>query len=84
MEEEEMTKLGERLIKSAGESRAIAEGKMAAKEIEVACIRKRLNLSQGKFAERFHLSTIRDRQQKRRNPPDRIAVNLLRAMPEFG
>jgi putative transcriptional regulator len=80
-----MTKLGERLIKSAGEALAIAEGKMkparviAAEEIDVASIRKRLNLSQGKFAERFHLSaaTIRDWEQKRRNP-DRIAVNLLR------
>ena len=80
-----MTKLGERLIKSAGEALEIAEGRMkparviAAEEIDVASIRKRLNLSQGKFAERFHLSaaTIRDWEQKRRNP-DRIAVNLLR------
>jgi putative transcriptional regulator len=52
---------------------------IAAEEIDVARIRKRLKLSQAKFAERFHLSaaTIRDWEQKRRNP-DRIAVNLLR------
>jgi len=82
-----MTKFGKMLIKSAEEALAIAQGKMkparfiAAEEIDVAAIRKRLKLSQGKFAERFHLSaaTIRDWEQKRRNP-DRIAANLLRVI----
>jgi len=82
-----MTKLGKRLIGSAQEALAIAEGKMrparvvAVEEIDVAGIRKRLKLSQGKFAERFHLSpaTVRDWEQKRRNP-DHIATNLLRVI----
>ena len=82
-----MTKLGERLIESAREALAIAEGKLkpgrviTPKEIDVARIRKQLRLSQGKFAERFHLAaaTIRDWEQKRRRP-DRIATNLLRVI----
>ena len=82
-----MTKLGDRLIKSANEAVAIAEGKMkparliSAEEIDVAAIRGKMKLSQGKFAERFHLSTatVRDWEQKRRNP-DRIAANLLRVI----
>jgi putative transcriptional regulator len=82
-----MTKLGARLIKSAGEAVAIAEGRMKpartirAEEIDVAAIRGRMKLSQGKFAERFKLSaaTVRDWEQKRRTP-DRIATNFLRVI----
>ena len=82
-----MTKLGRRLIASAEEALAIAEGKLKparivpAEEIDVASIRRRLKLSQGKFAERFHLSaaTVRDWEQKRRSP-GRIASNLLRVI----
>jgi putative transcriptional regulator len=85
-----MSRLGERLIRSAEEALAIAQGKVeparviAAEEIDVAAIRKRMKLSQGKFAERFRLSTatVRDWEQKRRNP-DRIALNLLRVIEEF-
>ena len=74
----------------AEEALAIAQGKMeparviAAEEIDVAGIRKKMKLSQGKFAERFRLSaaTVRDWEQKRRNP-DRIALNLLRVIEEF-
>jgi putative transcriptional regulator len=85
-----MSRLGERLIRSAEEALAIAQGKMeparviAAEEIDVAGIRKKMKLSQGKFAERFRLSaaTVRDWEQKRRNP-DRIALNLLRVIEEF-
>lgn len=82
-----MTKLGARLIKSADEAAAIAEGRVkavrviAAEEIDVAGIRARMGLSQGKFAERFSLSpaTVRDWEQKRRTP-DRIAANFLRVI----
>jgi putative transcriptional regulator len=82
-----VTKLGARLIKSANEAVAIAEGKkkparlISVEEIDVAAIRSKMKLSQGKFAERFHLSaaTVRDWEQKRRNP-DRIATNLLRVI----
>jgi putative transcriptional regulator len=79
-----MSKLGQRLIKSAEEAVAIAEGRMKParifepEEIDVASIRKRQNLSQAKFAERYRLSaaTVRDWEQKRRTP-DRIAMNYL-------
>ncbi|HEV7717625.1 MAG TPA: NadS family protein [Arsenicitalea sp.] len=82
-----MSKLGQRLIQSAEEAVAIAEGRLQParvielEEIDVAAIRKRLKLSQGKFAERFGLSvaTVRDWEQKRRRP-DRIATNLLRVI----
>jgi putative transcriptional regulator len=80
-----MTKLGARLIESAREAVAIAEGRMkagtviAAEEIDVAAIRAKTKLSQSRFAERFRLSTatVRDWEQKRRTP-DRIAANFLR------
>lgn len=82
-----MTKLGARLIESANEAVAIAEGRMKpartirAEEIDVAAIRGKMKLSQGKFAERFRLSaaTVRDWEQKRRTP-DRIATNFLRVI----
>ena len=47
-------------------------------DIDVAAIRKRLGLSQAKFAERFGLSpaTLRDWEQGRRRP-DRTARTLL-------
>jgi hypothetical protein len=51
-----MSKLGTRLIRSAEEALAIAQGKVeparviAAEEIDVAAIRKKMKLSQGKFA----------------------------------
>lgn len=46
--------------------------------IDVAAIRAKLRLSQDKFAARFGLSaaTVRDWEQKRRNP-DQIARTLL-------
>ncbi|WP_296576591.1 NadS family protein [Phreatobacter sp.] len=82
-----MAKLGSRLVQSAREAHAIARGDaaparvFAAEEIDVAAIRKRLNLSQDRFAKRFGLSpaTVRDWEQKRRRP-DRIATNLLRVI----
>lgn len=84
-----MSRLGEELIESAREALAIANGTMKparvfegdAVEVDVAAIRKRLHLSQARFAERFGLSvaTVRDWEQKRRRP-DRIAANLLRVI----
>lgn len=79
-----MSALGERLISSAKEAAAIAAGERVAArvvevdEIDVAAIRRRLNLSQAAFAHRFGLAaaTVRDWEQKRR-VPDRIARNLL-------
>ena len=82
-----MTSFGKELIESAKEALAIAEGRLAparvivTETIDVAAIRKRLHLSQGKFAARFGLSvaTVRDWEQNRRKP-DRIAHNLLKVI----
>jgi putative transcriptional regulator len=82
-----MSTFGKDLIESAKEALAIAEGKkrpariVKAEDIDVAAIRKRLHLSQSKFAARFRLpvATIRDWEQKRRYP-DRAAANLLRVI----
>lgn len=84
-----MSRFGQELIESAKEALAIANGTLKpariievdGADIDVAAIRKRLRLSQAKFAERFGLSvaTVRDWEQKRRRP-DRIAVNLLRVI----
>ncbi len=75
---------GKELIQSAREALDIAEGKekpagsYIPKNIDVAAIRKKLNLSQESFAEQFGLSvaTIRDWEQHRRSP-DRAALVLL-------
>lgn len=79
-----MTKLGERLLKSAGQARAIARGEMEAPRvftppaIDVAAIRKKTGLSQERFAQRFGLSraAVRDWEQNRRTP-DSAARTLL-------
>jgi putative transcriptional regulator len=79
-----MTKFGQDLIRSANEAIAIAKGEAAPARafspapIDVAAIRKRLGLSQQKFASRFGLSPslVRDWEQKRRNP-DQAARTLL-------
>ena len=82
-----MSTFGKELIESATEALAIARGEIAPARVilpntvDVAAIRARLHLSQGKFAARFGLSvaTVRDWEQKRR-VPDRIAANLLRVI----
>jgi putative transcriptional regulator len=84
-----MNEFGKELIESANEALAIAEGRLAParviapEAIDVAAIRKRLHLSQGKFAARFGLSvaTLRDWEQNRRRP-DRIAATLLRVIDD--
>lgn len=82
-----MTKLGESLLQSIDEARAIARGEaeparaIAVSGPDVAAIRKRLKLSQGKFAERFHLpaASVRDWEQGRRMP-DAAAQSLLKVI----
>lgn len=79
-----MTKLGERLVKSAQEARAITRGEMepvrifTPPSVDVAGIRKKTGLSQERFAQRFGFSpaAIRDWEQQRRNP-DAAARTLL-------
>ncbi|BAT59135.1 putative transcriptional regulator [Variibacter gotjawalensis] len=72
-----MSKLGERLIRSAKEARAIARGKVKPprefvppSSIDVAAIRKRSGLSQDMFAKRYGFSAaaVRDWEQQRRTP----------------
>lgn len=78
------TTFGRELIDSAGEALAIARGQVGparafvGEDVDVAAIRRRLHLSQARFAERFGLAaaTIRDWEQGRRKP-DRIARALL-------
>ncbi|WP_298356949.1 helix-turn-helix domain-containing protein [Rhodoblastus sp.] len=82
-----MSKFGQELIESAKEALAIAEGRakparaVSAEAPDVAAIRKRLGLSQDRFAKRFGLSsaTVRDWEQGRRQP-DAPARNLLRVI----
>lgn len=79
-----MSKFGQELVESASEALAIARGERVPArvytppEVDVAAIRRRLRLSQAKFAARFGLSaaTVRDWEQGRRRP-DRIARALL-------
>lgn len=81
-----MSKFGQELIESAEEALAIAKGvkkaplRLDAEAINVAAIRKRLNLSQTRFAETFGLSaaTVRDWEQGRR--PDRTARAFLKVI----
>jgi len=82
-----MTKFGRELIESANEALAIARGEMTPARAftvdgpDVAAIRKKLGLSQDKFAKRFGLSaaTVRDWEQGRRQP-DAPARNLLKVI----
>lgn len=80
-----MTKLGERLVRSAKQARAIARGEEDAGRIftpptvDVAAVRKKTGLSQARFARRYGFSpaSVRDWEQGRRTP-DPAARTLLR------
>jgi putative transcriptional regulator len=82
-----MSKFGKELIGSAREALAIARGEersaraFSAAAPDVAAIRKRLGLSQDRFAKKFGLSpaTVRDWEQGRRQP-DAPARNFLRVI----
>lgn len=79
-----MGKFGKELVESAKEAVAIAKGvvkparQFEIEPIDVGAIRRKLNLSQSKFADKFGLSvaTVRDWEQGRRNP-DSTARTLL-------
>lgn len=80
-----MSRLGERLLKSAQEARAIARGEaeparaFVPPAIDVAAIRKKTGLSQARFAQRFGLSasSVRDWEQMRRKPDPAARALLL-------
>lgn len=82
-----MSRFGQELIGSAREALAIAEGEARPARAfppvgpDVAAIRKRLGLSQDRFAKKFGLSpaTVRDWEQGRRQP-DAPARNFLRVI----
>jgi len=82
-----MSRFGQELIESAREALTIAEGEArpgraySSAGPDVAALRKRLGLSQDRFAKRFGLSpaTVRDWEQGRRQP-DAPARNFLRVI----
>ena len=87
-----MTKFSDELLQSAREALEIARGERAPARVIVfdapdpAVIRKKLKLSQNKFAERFGLSaaTVRDWEQGRRRPdaPARALLKVIDYAPE--
>ena len=80
-----MSKLGSRMIQSAKEALAYAEGNtkgfVVHKPVDVKALRTRLGLNQPEFAARYGLSvgTLRDWEQGR-SQPDRPAQTLLRVI----
>ncbi|WP_417407902.1 NadS family protein [Hoeflea sp.] len=82
-----MSNFGDRLVESARQALAIAQGAeqpaqiFVPETVDVAAIRKKLRLSQRDFAENFGLpvGTVRDWEQERRSP-DRAALVLLRVI----
>jgi putative transcriptional regulator len=79
-----MSELGKELLQSAREALEIAKGAaepafaVVPREVDVAAIRKRKNMSQERFARTFGLAAaaVRDWEQNRRTP-DRTARVLL-------
>jgi putative transcriptional regulator len=88
-----VTALGKRLIKAAGNARAIARGEAAPAtyrvhvpaDIDVQAIRKRTGMSQHAFAARFGIppGTLRDWEQNRRRPegPARALLMIIDEEP---
>jgi putative transcriptional regulator len=79
-----MSELGQMLIQSAKEARAIARGETAParvhvpSQIDVKTIRKRLGLTQPAFAARFNLNVgrLRDWEQGRSAPDGAVRAYL--------
>ncbi len=76
----EMSKMGQRLIAAAKNARAIARGEAAPKtyrihvpaEVDVAVIRRKVQLSQAEFASHFGIASgkLKDWEQPRRRIPE--------------
>ena len=87
-----MSAFGRDLVQSAKEALSIARGEAKPTKSynfavpDIAAIRKRLGLSQDKFAKRFGLSaaTVRDWEQGRRQPdaPARVLLQVIDYAPE--
>lgn len=84
-----MSKIGSRLIRSAGQALAIARDEadpatykvFVPHEVDVAAIRRKLGLTQTAFASQFELpiTTLRDWEQKRARPdtPTRTLLKVI-------
>jgi putative transcriptional regulator len=80
-----MSKAGKRLLRAAGEMRAIARGEAkpahvhVPPDVDVKAIRRKLDLSQEAFATEFSftLTQIRDWEQGRSRPLDNARAYLL-------
>jgi len=89
-----MSKMGKRLIAAAKNARAIARGEAdpatykvhVPADVDVAHIRKKLDLSQSEFARRFGIApgTLRDWEQRRKRPegPARVLLMVIDREPE--
>jgi putative transcriptional regulator len=86
--------MGKRLIAAAKSARAIARGEADSAtyrvhvpaNVDVATIRKKLDLSQSEFASRFGIApgTLRDWEQGRKRPegPARVLLMVIDKEPE--
>ena len=89
-----MSKLGKKLIKTAEEALAIADGTADPRtynvhvpaDIDVRAIRSGMNLSQAQFAAKFGIpaATVRDWEQNRRQPegPARVLLTVIMKEPD--
>ena len=87
-----MSKSGESILRGARQALAYAKGERAGfkahvpEEVNVRAIRKRLGLSQAKFARRFgfELDTLQNWEQGRRRPegPARALLRVIEREPE--
>jgi len=89
-----MTKAGSRILKSARQALAYAEGQAepsddmvhVPEDLDVKAIRRKIGLSQEEFARHFGVSkrTVQDWEQRRRSPsgPSRAFLVVINREPE--
>ena len=89
-----MTKAGSRILKSARQALAYAEGQAEPSDyrvhvpddLDVKAIRRKIGMSQEEFARHFGVSkrTVQDWEQRRRNPsgPSRAFLVVVDREPE--
>jgi putative transcriptional regulator len=89
-----MTKAGSRILKSARQALAYAEGRAepsayivhVPEELDVKAVRSKIGMSQEEFARHFGVSkrTVQDWEQRRRRPsgPSRAFLVVIEREPE--